>query len=502
MRRDSIGAISTIAARLAEADGLRDGTSAVASGLVDALSARFAFVIGLQDDGDIADVLAASGLGVADFRRLEARITKSGLWKIVLLKQPMVIDDLGRDHILNFLAFGTGARMLLAVPVLLREGCFGFIAVGFTPETEPKESSTIAILSTVAAMTAQAVRVERALSRESQKLVEENSHLRQELREKYDFRRLVGNSSPMRQVYDQVGQVARSNATVLLRGESGTGKELIANTIHYNSLRSKRAFVKVNCGAFSPELVDSELFGHERGAFDGATSLKKGRIEAADGGTLFLDEIGGLPAATQLRLLRLVEERVFERLGGSDAIEINIRLVASTAIDLEASVADRSFNEELFYRLSAFSVFLPPLRDRKSDILLLAEHFLEKYEQQYKKDVRRISTPAIDMLTAYHYPGNVRELENAIESAVIVCDSNVIHGHHLPPTLQTAELSGTETRMSLASAVEAFERDMIQDALKSTRGNIAQAARMLDSTERILGYKIGKYRIDPRRFKR
>jgi Nif-specific regulatory protein len=499
MAANPIGTISGIAAKLAEADGLRDGTSAVVNDLVEALSARFAFVIGLQDDSDMADVLAANGLGVADFRRLESRITKSGLWKIVQLKKPMAIDDLARDTVLNFLAFGTAARMLIAVPVVLRDACFGFLAVGFLPGSEPNEGRTIAILSAVAAMTAQAIRVERALNLESRQLAEENIHLRQELKEKYDIRRLVGNSSPMRQVYDRVSHVARSNATVLLRGESGTGKELMAGTIHYNSLRSKRPFIKINCGALAPELVDSELFGHYRGETDG---VKKGRIEAADGGTLFLDEIGALPAETQSRLLRLVEERQFERLGGSDPTELNIRLIVSTSVDLERSVADGTFSEELFYRLSAFSVFLPPLRDRKSDILLLAEHFLEKFEQQYKKDVRRISTPAIDMLTAYHYPGNVRELENAIESAVIVCDSNVIHGHHLPPTLQTAEVSGTESRMTLASAVEAFERDLIQDALKSTRGNIAQAARMLDSTERILGYKIGKYSLDPKRFKR
>jgi Nif-specific regulatory protein len=318
MAVNPIATISGIAVKLAEADGLRDGTSAVANDLVEALSARFAFVIGLQEDGDMPDVLAATGLGVADFRRLESRIAKSSLWKIVNLKKPMAIDDLARDTVLNFLAFGTAARMLIAVPVVLRDACFGFLAVGFLPGSEPNEGRTIGILSAVAAMTAQAIRVERALSRESQQLAEENVHLRQELKEKYDIRRLVGNSSPMRQVYDRVSHVARSNATVLLRGESGTGKELMAGTIHYNSLRSKRRFIKINCGAFAPELVDGELFGHDRGSADG---VKKGRIESADGGTLFLDEIGALPVSTQLRLLRLVDERRFERLGRSDPID-------------------------------------------------------------------------------------------------------------------------------------------------------------------------------------
>ena len=491
-----------MASKLAHADGLRDGATAIAGGLVAAISARFAFVIGLRDDRDIADVLAAEGLGVADFRRLESRISKSGLWKIIDLRKPMIIDDLPRDPVLTFLGYGTGCRMLLAVPIVLHEESLGFIAVGFLPGEEPREKGAISVLNAAAAMTAQAIRVERALSRESQKLAEENLHLRQELKEKYEFRRIIGNSSQMRQVYDQVTQVARTNATVLLRGEIGTGKELIANTIHHNSLRSKRPFVKINCGAFSSELIDSELFGHEPAAFDGGGGKKKGRIEAADGGTLFLDEIGALPWATQSRLLDLIEDRSFKRLGGKDPIDLNIRLIVSTSADLENEVADGRFNAELFNRLASFSVFLPPLRDRKSDILLLAEHFLESFEDQYKKDIRRISTPAIDMLTAYHYPGNVRELENAIESAVMVCDSNVIHGHHLPPTLQTAEVTDTQPRLTLTAAVEAFERDLIQDALKSTRGNIAEAARMLDSTERIVGYKIGKYAIDPKRFKR
>ena len=499
MPANTINALSEIAVKLTLADGLRGGAEVVAEALVTTWGGRFAFVIGLQDDREIADLLAAHGMGAADFRRVESRIAKSGLWKILEIKRPMIIDDLPRDNVLNFLGFATGSRTLLSVPILIGDECLGFISVGFLPGQEPRGREAISIITAAAAMTAQAIRVEKALSRESQKLVEENLHLRQELKQKYSFRRIIGNSSQMRQVYDQVTQVARSNSTVLLRGEIGTGKELIANTIHHNSLRSKRPFVKINCGAFSPELVDTELFGKKA---SGAGGIKKGRVDAADGGTLFLDEIGSLPSETQSRLLHLLEERNFSRPGTSDPVELNVRLIASASIDLEGAVADGSFNGDLFSRLGPFSVFLPPLRDRKSDILLLAEHFLENFEEQYKKDIRRISTPAIDMLTAYHFPGNVRELENVIESSVVACDSKVIHGHHLPPTLQTAEVSGTQTKVTLASAVEAFERDLIQDSLKSTRGNIAEAARMLDSTERILGYKIGKYAIDPKRFKR
>jgi Nif-specific regulatory protein len=333
-------------------------------------------------------------------------------------------------------------------------------------------------------------------------LLDENTHLRQELKEKHEFAHIIGNSNPMKHVYDQVTQVAKSNATVLLRGESGTGKEMIANAIHYNSLRAKKPLIKINCAALPDTLIESELFGHEKGAFTGADRFKKGRFEMADGGTLFLDEIGDLPLQTQIKLLRVLQEREFERLGGGQTIKTNIRLITATNKNLEEAIARGEFREDLYYRLNVFTIYLPPLRERKSDILLLAEHFLEKFELEHGKRIRRISTPAIDMLMSYHFPGNVRELENAIERAVVVCDSNVIHGHHLPPTLQTAEVTGTVTDLSLKSAVEAFERGMIQDALKSTRGNIAKAAKQLDSTERILGYKIKQYGIDTMRFRR
>lgn len=502
MKFDPIETISKAAADLAESGGLRTASAIVVERVCRSLAGQTAFIALSRVEGDIADITGAHGVGAADFRRLEQRITKSGLWRMLNVSSPFVIDDLAQDAVLNFLAFGASTRLLIAVPVTLKGKTEGMLAVGFPSGKNPDENSTIKFLKVIAAMVAQAMRVEQTVNEASRKIAEENVHLKQELKEKYEFGHLIGNSSPMRQVYDQVAQIARSNATVLLRGESGTGKELIANAIHYNSLRSKRPFIKVNCAALPENLIESELFGYEKGAFTGASARKKGRFELADGGTLFLDEIGDLPPQTQAKLLRVLQEREFERLGGTETIKINVRLITATNKDLEEAIAAGAFREDLFYRLNVFTIFLPPLRERKADILLLAEHFLEKYEAEHKKSVRRISTAAIDMLTAYHFPGNVRELENAIERAVLVSDSNVIHGHHLPPTLQTAEVSGTETRMTLASAVEAFERDLIQDTLKSTRGNIAKAAKMLDSTERILGYKIKRYTIDAKRFRR
>jgi Nif-specific regulatory protein len=305
----------------------------------------------------------------------------------------------------------------------------------------------------------------------------------------------------MRQVYEQIMQVASTNTTVLIRGESGTGKELIAHALHYNSPRTQKPFVKVSCAALPETLVEAELFGHERGAFTGAEMRKQGRFELADGGTLFLDEIGDLSPLTQVKLLRVLQEREFERLGGTSTIKVNVRLLAATNRDLEQSIANGTFREDLYYRLNVFSIFVPPLRERKDDILLLADHFLAKYAREHGKPIKRIATSTIDMLSSYHWPGNVRELENTIERAVLVCEKGVIHSYHLPPTLQTAEASGTMMHVSLTDAVESYEKDLILDALKTARGNRAKAAKLLHTTERIMGYKVKKYTINWQRFR-
>jgi Nif-specific regulatory protein len=432
---------------------------------------------------------------------LENKAEKSLFRTVFESGKPVIVPRLSFEPTLNFLHKLEQETSLIILPVLLESKILGVFAAEFLFQEKFNFEQNKLFLEIIAALIAQAFKVENAVSVERQKLADENSHLRQELKEKYDFSQIIGNSGPMRQIYDQVSQVARSNATVLLRGESGTGKEMIAHAIHYNSLRSKQPFIKVNCAALPETLIESELFGYERGAFTGAERRKKGRFELADGGTIFLDEIGDLPPQTQIKLLRVIQEREFERLGGTETVKVNVRLITATNKNLEDEILNGKFREDLFYRLNVFTIFLPPLRERKSDILLLAEHFLAKFEREHGKLIKRISTPAIDMLASYHFPGNVRELENVIERAVLVCDEQVIHGHHLPPTLQTAEVSGTVTQVSLVSAIEAYESDLIQDALKSTRGNVAKAAKMLDTTERILGYKIKKYGIVPKRFR-
>jgi Nif-specific regulatory protein len=389
----------------------------------------------------------------------------------------------------------------VCVPILVNRKAAGALGVDLRYKAERDFDSSVKFMGVVASMIAQALKVQRAVEDERRRLLAENTHLRQELRERYDFSNIIGTSGPVREMYEQVAQVAETNTTVLIRGESGTGKELIAHAIHYNSLRAKKPFVKVSCAALPESLIESELFGYEKGAFTGAQNRKKGRFELAEGGTLFLDEIGDINLGTQVKLLRVLQEREFERLGGTETTKVNVRLIAATNQDMEKTIAEGTFREDLYYRLNVFTIFVPPLRDRKADLLLLADHFVEKFSREHGKMIKRISTPAIDMLMSYHWPGNVRELENALERSVLVCDGQVIHGHHLPPSLQTAESSGTVTRVSMDDAVSAYEKDLIQDALKTTRGNRAKAARLLDTTERVFNYKVRKYAIDSARFR-
>ena len=387
----------------------------------------------------------------------------------------------------------------LCVPILMDGSSAGTLAVEmpFMPDAE----RMVKVLRITAAMVSQAVRIHRLIEGERQRLVEENTQLREELRERYELTSIVGNSGPMRRVYEQVAQVVGTGATVMIRGESGTGKELVAHALHHHSPRAGKPFVRVNCAALPETLVETELFGHERGAFTGAQARRKGKFEQADGGTLFLDEIGELSPSTQAKLLRVLQAREFERVGGNETVRVDVRLITATNKDLERALAEGTFREDLYYRLNVFTIHIPPLRERKSDVLMLADHFVDKYARMHARTIKRISTPAIDMLVAYHWPGNVRELENTIERAVLVADGDVIHGHHLSPTLQTAEASGTVVSRSLREAVVVFESNLIQDALKTTRGNRAKAARLLDTTERILSYKVRRYGIDPHRFR-
>ncbi|MGD8833820.1 MAG: sigma 54-interacting transcriptional regulator [Desulfobacteraceae bacterium] len=357
------------------------------------------------------------------------------------------------------------------------------------------------LLSVVATMIAQHVINLEIIRREKNQLRNENKRLRNELENKYRITNIIGNSNKMREVYQMISQVCKSNATVLVRGESGTGKELVANSVHYNSHRAKGPFVKVNCAAIPANLIESELFGHEKGAFTGAIKQKAGKFELAHKGTIFLDEIGSIGLDVQANLLRVLQEKEFERVGGQRTLKVDVRIVAATNKNLENAVEEGTFRGDLYYRLNVFPIYMPPLRERKTDILLLADFFLEKYTKENDKEIKRFSTPAIDMLMAYHWPGNVRELENCIERSVLLCDGGVVHSYHLPPTLQTGAESDTLPELSLEDAVANLEREMIIDALKNTRGNITSAAQILKTTVRKFAYKAKRFGVHYRHYR-
>jgi Nif-specific regulatory protein len=387
------------------------------------------------------------------------------------------------------------------VPIKVGFEVLGALAVDGLFQDDKPLHEDIRLLTIIASMIAQAVRLRQAVVVRQERLAAENQRLKAELYGRFEPDNIVGKDKAMRAIYDIIPQVAPSSTTILLRGESGTGKELVAQAIHFNSPRKDKPLIKVNCAALPETLMESELFGHERGAFTGALNQRKGRFEQAAGGTLFLDEIGDFPPSTQIRLLRVLQEREFERVGGNTTLRVDVRIIAATNRDLEAAMAAGQFRQDLYYRLNVFPIHIPPLRERKTDIPLLTDHFIEKFNRSHRKDVRRVSTPALDMLMAYHWPGNIRELENVIERAVLLSTDGVIHGHLLPPSLQTAEATGTAPLGTLKAQIEALEREVVQETLKSTRGNMAKAARLLGVTERILGLRVQRYAINTRRFK-
>ena len=458
-----------------------------------------------RETGDIF-IDEAFGLTPSQRRRGRYKFGEGVIGKVVKTGKPIAVPRISREPL--FLD-RTGSRRdlqkeeisFLCVPVMMESEVIGTLGADRPYDESRPLREELRIMSIIASMISQAVHLRQALQEEQKRLLAENTRLQQELTDRFRPSNIIGNSKVMRVVYDQIAQVSESNTTVLILGESGTGKELVAHAIHYNSPRTARPFIKVNCAALPEGLVESELFGHEKGAFTGATTRRTGRFELADGGTLFLDEIGDLTIPTQVKFLRFLQEREFERVGGITTIKADVRIITATHKNLDELVSEGKFRNDLYYRLNVFPIYLPPLRERPTDIPLLADFFVEKYSQANHKDITRITTPAIDMLMSYHWPGNVRELENCVERAVLVSNDNVIHSHHLPPTLQTAEASGTALTGSLGENLSKVEREFILDALKSSRGNMARAAKTLGITERIMGLRVKKYGITPRRFR-
>jgi two-component system NtrC family response regulator len=330
------------------------------------------------------------------------------------------------------------------------------------------------------------------LVRDRRRLFEENRELREALTERHRVEGILGESGRMQEVLSLVRRVAPSDATVLIRGESGTGKELIAKAIHYASRRAAGPLVRVNCAALPETLLESELFGHEKGAFTGATALRRGRFELAHGGSLFLDEIGDVPPHLQVKLLRVLQEREIERVGASRPIPVDVRLLAATHRDLEALVREGRFRDDLYYRINVVTLAVPPLRERREDIPLLLDHFVQKFARANGKTVRGLTREARDLLLRYDYPGNVRELENLVERAVVLTRDDVIGAADLPLSLTEGEAAPAE-EATLPAAVEGLERRLIRDALARARGVQTRAAELLGISERVLRYKLRKY---------
>lgn len=467
----------------------------------------------LNPETDEIKIEVAHGLSAEARRRGRYKLGEGVTGRVVATGEPMVVPRVSQEPLFLNRTRSRGREKdelsFLCVPIKINQQTIGALSVDRRFQDLNLERD-LRLLTIIASIIAQAGNNLLLLDREKEKLRDENLQLKGALQERYRVGNIIGNSSRMRQVFEMIHRVAKSNATILIRGESGTGKELVANAIHYNSPRAAKPFIKVNLAALPETLVESELFGHERGAFTGALQRKQGRFELAQGGTIFLDEIGDLSPNVQLKLLRVIQEREFIRLGGTTTLKADVRIIAATHRDLEKLVADGTFREDLYYRLNVFPIYLPPLRERKTDIPLLAEHFLEKYAKENNRRAPRLSQGAIDLLMQYSWPGNVRELENVIERSLLVCDGDLLLSSHLPASLQPrmgiCSINGNRNgrhsdRLSLAAQVENLERELIIEALTATRGNQSAAAEYLDTSLRILGYKIRRYGINPKQYR-
>jgi Nif-specific regulatory protein len=458
-------------------------------------------------DSDVFQIEASRGISDEEKRRGLYRLGEGITGKVAASGTSIIVPDVRNEP--GFLDRTRTRRnepmAFICVPIIHQNRVVGTLSIDRQPAPDAELRKDMNFLQLLANLLAEAVYNIREGIAARESLMAENRKLKLELGDRYRPSNIIGNCHRMRMVYEQIAQVADSNATVLIRGGSGSGKELVARAIHFSSARRNNAFVCVNCAALPESLIESELFGHEKGAFTGALQQRQGRFEMANGGTLFLDEIGDISLAVQVRLLRVLQERRFERVGGMRPVDVNVRVIAATSVNLEKAIEQNRFREDLYYRLNVFPIVLPLLRERRSDIILLADHFVQKYNALYGKTIKRISSAAINMMMAYHWPGNVRELENCIERAVLTSNDDVIHAYTLPPSLQTAEQTQTallpEDGADLKAMVNAYEREIIIDALKQHRGSAAAAARYLKTTARILNYRIQQLKIHRDSFK-
>ena len=468
-------------------------------------------------DGDLSrlTIKASYGLTAEEARRGVYRPDEGIIGTVFRTGYPFAVPDVHREPL--FLDRTESRRLLpkgevsfVGVPVILLERPVGVLTVDRLFGSEVSFEEDIRFLTVVAMLIGQFLHLHEEIADKEKLLVEENTYLKEELRTRYSHHNIIGQSKIMQEVFRFIEKVAPSRATTLLLGESGTGKELVARAIHQASPRRDKPFIKVNCAALPDNLLESELIGHEKGAFTGATAVKMGRFELANGGTLFLDEIGELPLPLQAKLLRVLQEQQFERLGGTRTITVDVRIIAATNRSLEQEVARKTFREDLFYRLNVVPIILPALRERREDVLLLLDHFLGESNKINHRAVR-FSKPVMDFLVAYSWPGNVRELQNLVERLVIMADGSSVSLSSLPayiledvPACQPVAPEphqGADPKNTLPPSrsprLDDLERHEVAAALKRHGWVRARAARQLGITQRQIGYRIKKYDLQP-----
>ena len=449
----------------------------------------------------------AHGLTSEEKSRGIYRVGEGITGKVVETGEPIIVPDIGREPLFLNRTRSRGDIKrenisFICVPVKVKGDTIGVVSVDrlFTDQSVSLDED-VRILTIIASLIGQAITTAKMVELEKKNLLKEKLTLQRELKSPYRFANIVFVSDKMRDILDAAWRVSQSKANVLLRGESGTGKELIARTIHYHSKRCDKSFISVNCAAIPDNLIESDLFGHVKGAFTGAVTEKKGRFEMADGGTLFLDEIGDIPPPMQVKLLRVLQERRFERVGSSKSITVDVRIIAATNRNLEEAVKEGKFREDLYYRLNVVPVRIPSLRERKEDIPPLVGHFLQLYNEENGRNVK-ISNEALDTLLMYDWPGNVRELENCIERMIVMAKNDLIMTEDVPITIDTNSMDNSSDMSDLYGqaktldhTIENMERERILEALKRSGYVQAKAARQLGITSRQIGYKIKKYGI-------
>ena len=519
--RLELQALYQISQLIGSALDIRKTLSEVLQILHETLRMERATLVLQEEGGEHLSIAASYGLSKEEEKRGIYRLGEGVIGRIFQSAYPFVVPDIHSEPLfLN----RTGARAnlpkgeisFIGVPVMLPEGPVGVLSVDRLFGQEISSEEDIRFLTVVAMLIAQFLRLHKTVSLKQQVLVEENLLLKKELRSRYNQHNIIGQCKRIQDVYNYIDKVAPSRATALLLGESGTGKELVARAIHQASPRADKPFIKINCAALPENLLESELLGHEKGAFTGAANLKKGRFELADGGTIFLDEVGELPLALQAKLLRVLQEQMFERLGGTQTITVNVRVIAATNRSLEECVEQGSFRADLYYRLNVVPVILPPLRERREDIPLLLDHFLLESNRMNTREVR-LSSSVVQLLCAYSWPGNVRELQNLIERLVIMADRDTIVVRELPSYI-TAEPEAEESpapscRLTASTAerpelpgealpgnsapkfLKDMEKEEVEAALRRHGWVQARAARELGLTQRQMGYRIKKYGI-------